>query len=168
MTSNENNSYSSLSNQQSPLQRSQQQQQTQQHHHHHHHVQDSAGNVHTIGEHQNQKASKSRRHYHGHSSCNPCMGHFIKRDKNNEKDNTSLDAYDLASPCCEANCVPVKRRSRHHKEHKEHHHKHKHRDKERPPRPRSQHLVPQTQNVQIHTFEGPKHVSCVNLKKEKY
>jgi len=106
-------------------------------------------------EQQPQKSSKSRRHYHGHS-CNPCMGHFIsKREKSTEKDNkdnTSLDAYDLASPCCDPNCVPVKRRSRHHKEH---HHKHKHRDKDKdkdkPPRPRSQsHVSPQMQTAHVH------------------
>lgn len=53
-----------------------------------------------------QKNSKSN-HFHGHS-CNPCMKHFIK-DKNNDKDNTSLDAYDLASPCCDPHhCLPTK------------------------------------------------------------
>lgn len=145
-SSNENNSFSSFSNQQSPPQRPQST------HHHHHHVPDAAdGNI----DQRNQKLSKTRRHYHG-NSCNPCMGHFIsKREKNVEnKDNTSLDAYDLASPCCDPNCVPVKRRSKHH-------HKHKHRDKEkeRPPRPRSQsHVSPQMQTVQVHYDDNRKHV----------
>ena len=148
ISQNENQtSYSSLSNQQqSPAQRTQQVST----HHHHHHVPD--------GSNEQQKSSKSRRHYHGHS-CNPCMGHFIsKRDKSVDKDNTSLDAYDLASPCCDPNCVPVKRRSRHHKEH---HHKHKHRDKdkERPPRPRSQsHASPQMQTAHVVYDNSMKHV----------
>lgn len=88
------------------------------------------------------KPHKSR-HCHGHS-CNPCVGHFGRKssvDKNG--DNVSLDAYDLASPCCDTHCVPTRRRARHHKEH---HHKHKHREKdskERPPRPKSQsHVSP--------------------------
>lgn len=158
ISSNENNSYSSLSNQQSPSQRSQVT------HHHHHHVPDGSNgdfsNAHQhISEQPSQKSSKSRRHYHG-NSCNPCMGHFIsKRDKSaDNKDNTSLDAYDLASPCCDPNCVPVKRRSRHHKEH---HHKHKHRDKEkdRPSRPRSQsHASPQMQTAHVHYDNSGKHV----------
>jgi general receptor for phosphoinositides 1-associated scaffold protein len=157
ISSNENNSYSSLSNQQSPLQRSQVT------HHHHHHVPDGSGGeckgVHKHStEQQTHKSSKARRHYHGHS-CNPCMGNFIsKRDKITEKDNTSIDAYDLASPCCDPNCVPVKRRSRHHKEHN-HKHKHKDKEKERPPRPRSQsHASPQIQTAHVHYENGGKHV----------
>ncbi|XP_002046126.3 uncharacterized protein ssp6 [Drosophila virilis] len=71
------------------------------------------------------------KHCHAGHSCNPCVGHF--RWKSAEKshsngDNVSLDAYDLASPCCDTQCVPSRRR---HRQHKEHTHKHKHRDRER-------------------------------------
>ncbi|XP_055691116.1 uncharacterized protein LOC129794341 [Lutzomyia longipalpis] len=76
---------------------------------------------------QQEQKAKSSRHCHGHS-CNPC--HFGRsKTTTNNGDNVSLDAYDLASPCCEAQCIPVRRRSRHHS--KDHHqHKHKHRSKE--------------------------------------
>ncbi|XP_053673130.1 uncharacterized protein LOC128723418 [Anopheles nili] len=104
------------------------------------------------------KSGSSRRsgHVHGHS-CNPCMGHFLRssssdKSRATEKDNTSLDAYDLASPCCDPQCVPSRRKSKHHKDH---HHKHKHRDrdakevKDRIPRPKSQpHISPQLQQQQ--------------------
>lgn len=51
-----------------------------------------------------EKSTKSR-HCHGHS-CNPCIGH--KKDKHNNGDNVSLDAYDLANPCCTPQCVPTR------------------------------------------------------------
>lgn len=91
---------------------------------------------------ENQGGSKTSRHIHGHF-CNPCVRHSSKdKNDNGDKDNVSLEAYDLASPCCEPHCVPTKRRSRHHKEH---HHKHKHREnKERPQRPKSQSSIPPT------------------------
>lgn len=50
------------------------------------------------------KTPKSR-HFQGHS-CNPCLGH--RKDKQNNGDNESLEAYDLASPCCNPQCVPTR------------------------------------------------------------
>ncbi|XP_068143011.1 SH3 and multiple ankyrin repeat domains protein 1 [Drosophila tropicalis] len=86
-----------------------------------------------------EKSKGSSKHCHKGHSCNPCLGHF--RWKSTEKtsaippgagagggDNVSLDAYDLASPCCNTECVPTRRRHHHHREHT---HKHKHRERER-------------------------------------
>uniref|UniRef100_A0A1I8MCH4 Uncharacterized protein n=1 Tax=Musca domestica TaxID=7370 RepID=A0A1I8MCH4_MUSDO len=105
-----------------------------------------------------QKSTKAGKHCHGRS-CNPCIDFRWKSSAKTAAlaasgngggggDNVSLDAYDLASPCCDTQCVPSRRHVRHH--HKEHSHKHKHRDreresesKERPPRPKSQsHVSP--------------------------
>uniref|UniRef100_A0A1I8QFE1 PDZ domain-containing protein n=1 Tax=Stomoxys calcitrans TaxID=35570 RepID=A0A1I8QFE1_STOCA len=101
-----------------------------------------------------QKTTKTTKHCHGRS-CNPCIDFRWKSSAKTAAltaggngDNVSLDAYDLASPCCDTQCVPTRRHARHH--HKEHGHKHKHRDrerdgetKERPPRPKSQsHVSP--------------------------
>ncbi|GAB0090304.1 PDZ domain-containing protein [Sergentomyia squamirostris] len=89
-----------------------------------------------------EQKGKSARHCHGHS-CNPC--HFGRSPKGNNGDNVSLDAYDLASTCCDAQCVPIRRRSRHHSKDQHHQHKHKHRSKESKERHHQQQRVPQAQ-----------------------
>lgn len=55
------------------------------------------------GENVAQKSASTSNFCREHS-CNPCLGQ--NKDKYNNGDNVSLDAYDLASPCCNPQCVP--------------------------------------------------------------